>query len=244
MINITIAHITSGKKNVLFLRNWIRSGVRVVGDLMFTNSTLDVQFAYQKIACKQNIHCEIMLVKHALKPCEQILKQPDGTLNNIRRFRPREFYDMFKSQIIASNETMCTSNFLASYCAVDKEMQAFVAKVVQKKEKKLNEFTFKLLHGIMPCNQNLFRWKNRPYDICDLCQEIQTIEHLLYNCSYLKPLWNVVDLVFETKVNFIQILGLDELFDHGFVTTLICFLIYKEWLLLHQKIEKEILSYV
>ena len=36
----------------------------------------------------------------------------------------------------------------------------------------------------------------------------------------------------ETKVNFIQILGLDEHFDHGSVTTLICFLTYKEWLLL------------
>ena len=81
-------------------------------------------------------------------------------------------------------------------------MQVFVAKVVQEKEKKLKEFNFKLLHGIMLCNKNLFRWKIRPYDICDVCQEIQTIEHLLYNCPYVKPLWNVVDLVFETKVNF------------------------------------------
>ena len=158
---------------------------------MFTNDTLDVQSAYQKIACKQNIHCEIMLVKHALQPYEQILKQPvNGTLNNIRRFRSREFYDMFKSQIIASNETMHISNFLASCCAADKEVQ-----VVQEKEKKLKEFNFKLLHGIMPCNKNLFRWKIRPYDICDVCQEIQTIEHLLYSCSYVKLLWNVVDLV-------------------------------------------------
>ena len=95
--NKYIANITHGKKNVLFLRNWIRSCARVVGDLMFTNGTLDVQFVYQKIACKQNIHCEIMLVKHALQPYEQILKQPvNGTLNNIRRFRSREFYDMFK----------------------------------------------------------------------------------------------------------------------------------------------------
>ena len=182
--NKYIVNITHGKKNVLFLRNWIRSGVRVVGDLMFTNGTLDVQFVYQKIACKQNIHCEIMLVKHALQPYEQILKQPvNGTLNNIRHFRSREFYDMFKSQIIASDETLRISNFLASYCAADKEMQAFVAKVVQEKEKKLKEFNFKLLHGIMPCNKNLFRWKIRPHDICDVCQEIQTIEHLLYNCS-------------------------------------------------------------
>ena len=46
---------------------------------------------------------------------------------------------MFKSQIIAGNEIMSISNFLASYCAADKEMQAFVAKVVKKKEKKNSE---------------------------------------------------------------------------------------------------------
>ena len=35
-----------------------------------------------------------------------------------------------------------------------------------------------------------------------------------------------------TRVNFIQILGVDELFNYGSVTILICFLIHKEWLLL------------
>ena len=48
----------------------------------------------------------------------------------------------------------------------------------------------------------------------------------------MKPFRNIVDLVYGTKVNFIQILGVDELFNYGSVTTLICFLIYKEWLLL------------
>ena len=63
--------------------------------------------------------------------------------------------------------------------------------------------------------KNLFGWKIRPYDICDVCQEVQTIEHLLYDCSYVKPLWNIVDLAYVTKVNFIQILGVDELFNYG-----------------------------
>ena len=57
---------------------------------------------------------------------------------------------MFKLQIIASHDSTRISNFLAAYCATDKEMQAFSAKVVQTKEKKLKEFNFKLLHGILP----------------------------------------------------------------------------------------------
>ena len=92
-----------------------------------------------------------------------------------------EFYDMFKSQIIASNETMRISNFLASYCAADKEVQAFVAKVVQEKEKKLKEFNFKLLHGIMPCNKIFFDGKLdhmifvtyvRKYKLLNICYTI------------------------------------------------------------------------
>ena len=75
-----------------------------------------------------------MLVKHALQSYQQILKQPvTGMLNNIKRFRSKEFYVMFKLQITASHESMRISNFLASYCAADNEMQAFSAKVVQEK---------------------------------------------------------------------------------------------------------------
>ena len=33
--NKQITKMTKGKKNVLFLRNWIRSGIRKVGDLIF-----------------------------------------------------------------------------------------------------------------------------------------------------------------------------------------------------------------
>ena len=107
----------------MFLRNWIRSGVGVIGDLRFKNGILDEQFAYQKIACKQNIHCEIILVKHALQPYQQILKQPiTGILTSVKRFRSKEFYDMFELQIIASHESMRISNFLAAYCPADKEM--------------------------------------------------------------------------------------------------------------------------
>ena len=93
-------------------------------------------------------------MKHALQPYRQMLKQPvTGILTNIKRFRSKDFYDMFQLKIIASHESMRISNCVAAYCAADKEMQAFSAKVVQTKEKKLKEFNFKLLHGILPCKR-------------------------------------------------------------------------------------------
>ena len=51
--NKFITHDVGCKKNVLFLRNWIRSGVREVGDLTFTNGVLDERSMYHRIICKK-----------------------------------------------------------------------------------------------------------------------------------------------------------------------------------------------
>ena len=65
----------------------------------------------------------------------------------------------------------------------------YTEKVWLEKEIKLKEFNFKVLHGILPCNKNLKQWKIRTSDCCDVCGEIQTIEHLLWNCRYVGSLW-------------------------------------------------------
>ena len=73
--NKYIIHNNKGKKNVLFLRNWIRSGVRNVNDLHFKDGLLDVNKTYEQILSKQNIHCEIKLVKQALTPFKAFINQ-------------------------------------------------------------------------------------------------------------------------------------------------------------------------
>ena len=55
----------------------------------------------------------------------------------------------------------------------------FVNEIISEKEIKLREFNFKLLHGILPCNSNLKRWRKTNSDRCDVFGEKQTIEHLL-----------------------------------------------------------------
>ena len=63
------------KNRVLFLRNWIRRGIRKVGDLVFSNGILDERFIYQKLTVRQNIYCDILLVKNALLPYQQCIMQ-------------------------------------------------------------------------------------------------------------------------------------------------------------------------
>ena len=55
-----------GKTMVLFLRNWIRSGVNKVRDLCFVDGKLDVDRMYDKIVHKGNIYTEILTVRKSI----------------------------------------------------------------------------------------------------------------------------------------------------------------------------------
>ena len=97
---------------------------------------------------------------------------------------------------------------------------------------KLREFNFKLFHEILPCNVNLRRWGIKISNECDVCGMPQTIEHLLFSCDYVRPLWRVVQSVFDIIISFESILGVDNTCDYDNIVTLVSFLIYKEWLVL------------
>ena len=58
------AHV-AGKKNVLFFRNWIRSGIRKVS-VVLTNAILSENHINQKLIYKQNMYAEIMTTKDRL----------------------------------------------------------------------------------------------------------------------------------------------------------------------------------
>ena len=100
-----------------------------------------------------------------------------------------------------------SDKILAPYCSNSDASGVFTRKVVSEKEIKLKEFNFKVLHKILPCNENLKRWRIKASDECDVCGLPQTIEHLLLTCRYVTPLWQIVDSVFDINVSFETILS-------------------------------------
>ena len=227
--------MTKGQKNVLFLRNWIRSGIRKVWDLIFTDGILDENCIYQRLIGKQNVYSEIMIVMEALRPYQQNLIEMQTIEMHRRALRKsRDFYQIYLQQLLDSIGEP-SKDYLKRYNITSNDdiyRQVFTNKVKIEKEIKLKEFNFKLLHGILPCNKNLEKWKIRANDKCDVCGSSQTIDHLLYNCNYVRPLWRLVERKFGIIISFEQILGLDPLFEYDSITSIISFLIYKEWLLL------------
>ena len=51
------------------------------------------------------------------------------------------------------------------------------------KDTTILNFQFKITHRILACNYNLEIWNIRENNRCDLCNEIDTVEHMLLLCS-------------------------------------------------------------
>ena len=220
------------KKCVLFLRNWIRSGVNGIKDLRFVDGKLDENFVLHKIRDSNNIWQEMFIVKNALLPYQEYLRNitTSTSVHPCLKFRKsKEYYVLFHE--IVTNDVPSVTHFLAKYYTGDNALYIYRKKIRFQKETKLKEFNFKLLHGILPCNLNLFRWKIRESDQCDVCGLPQNIEHLLFACVYVKPLWQKVEQTFDVRVNFDTIVGIHNDVCPDFLITLLSFLIYKEWLI-------------
>ena len=206
--------------------------MRKVKDLKFIDGQLDVDYMYDKIRNKENIYCELLLVKKALLQYKHSISQYQTIPYTYHTpASSKEFYNMFRNE--TAEFDVIRNSYLDMYCDdFESIVHAFKAKIVTENEIKLKEFNYKLLYGILSCNKNLKKWKIKDSDVCDVCDQIQTIEHLLLVCNYVKPLWIIVNNTFDIHVQFYQILGLDKSFNYDAIVTLVCFVMYKEWLLL------------
>ena len=83
----------------------------------------------------------------------------------------------------------------------------------------------------MPCNENLEKWKIKVSNLCDVCDQPQSIQHLIFDCPYVKPIWQTIKTCFQIDVTFPLILDINISSPYNNLFTVISFLIYKEWLL-------------
>ena len=91
--------------------------------------------------------------------------------NRVKLRKSKDYYNVFKFQAAPQTDKTRISNYLIPFCNNDEEVIAFTKKVALGKEIRLKEFNFRVLHGILPCNLNLMRWKISDSHECDICGE-------------------------------------------------------------------------
>ena len=56
----------------------------------------------------------------------------------------------------------------------------------------LEEFNYKLLNNIVPCGYVINKWKANISKYCDVCGELETTKHMLYDCDRIYQLWRKI----------------------------------------------------
>ena len=89
-----------------------------------------------------------------------------------------------------------------------------------------------IIHNILPCNDNLYKWRIKEDIKCDLCDKVQTIGHLLFECVFVKKIWKLVEKMLDCKIANEDILcGFENNLFANYISNISAFVIYKYWLL-------------
>ena len=204
-------------------------------DLRFKDGLLDCESMYNIIQNKRNLLIEIQIVYDALRPYKQYILNNDNripTTSTIMAFaKSKSIYELLikqKTQDITPNTLPFSANINPNSnisCILRRKM-------ITIKEIKLREFNFKIIHNILPCNQNLKRWRITQEDKCDICEEVQSIKHLLFECGAIKRLWELVEEIINCKITYYEVIcGFDKNLFANYITNITAFVIYKDWLL-------------
>ena len=69
-------------------------------------------------------------------------------------------------------------------------------------EIRLRWFNIRILHRIIATNKYLFRCRIKNSPLCSLIQnEIETVEHLVFNCDRIKDIWSQVESWIKERVD-------------------------------------------
>ena len=228
------------KKKVFFFKNWVESGFIYIKDLKFINGVLDCMEMYNLIDDKRNLLIELNIIRKAFLPFSLTLNQnqQNQALNTCNQNKAvyknsKTIYNTLIEIKTSHITNMSTQVEFFKKPEVSSEA-VFRDKLIIIKENKLREFNYKLMFNILPCNLNLKRWKVTDSDICDVCNNVQTAKHLLFDCSYVKPLWEVMESILGVTIEYSDIIcgfHQDKCIFANYLSNICAYTIYKDYLI-------------
>ena len=193
----------------IYFSNWIKSGVKTLKDILIENGKINIEFLYRKINNTQNIISEISRLQKCLAPYNDIIRNNIPNDNTVTDTPLYNINDQVVDNILSKKSIFFYENIKHTKKEIPKSQDRWVAilkipisnfnqiytiKVKNIKDYKLAETNFKILHYILPCAANLVNWKKSLSNKCSVCNEVETIEHLLFHCNYAQHIWKNISL--------------------------------------------------
>ena len=226
----------------LHFQSWISAGLLSLGDLQFTNGSLDTSYIMNKVQNKRNIYAEIYQVIETLKPYKQLFAnfnhnpEPNIPATNCLPIYSNMVCQSYYKKLINHKKQVQNLDKWSSTLNINIDesyrMQIFNNKVLAIKEKKLAEFNFKVLHCILSNGYLLSKWNSDISKNCELCDNENTIYHMLLRCSLAKEVWHRLEIVLNIHLSEEQIiLGHKDDASLNYILSFVSYEIYKFWLI-------------
>ena len=219
----------------LFSQTFINSGYIYVKDVLLENGKMKNDI-YENLVCKKNYFRTISMIQSALKPYKHLrfsedYTHPDIQESNIVFEKCKWFYGEILKQKAVTAKAI---KHWTDYFETDVEWyQVYCNKLKSQLETKIAEFNYKLINGILPTGNNLFKWKRAHDTCCIYCHTLyHDAKHLLFECMHLSNIWDNVSTTINDDVTWhTVVLGNDEKQYVNLIVSLLCFIIYKMFLI-------------
>lgn len=213
------------KKKSLFFQTWFDRGI------IWTNQIIN-EFgeiiSYNNLITKYQIpvsYLEYIIISTAIpKGLRQLLK--GSTFIQTQKIEKQVFIGQIdvttkkcsnkfiRNNIQSASRPAAISHWNSVYGEIDFSRAWLVGKKLCINNK-IEEVTFKILHNIYPAKKTLQRFKlDINYNCCFCDNEVETIPHLFYRCSYSKAFWiNAQTFISDSTKQTIGLQESDILFN-------------------------------
>ena len=251
-------NIKCGSKTIFF-KDFYNKNMKIVGDIVQSNRIISFNEAKNKFGLKDGDFLKYLSVVAAIpsewrmlinsdvvnKRFEEnkyVLKNGSNT-KDLLKCKTKDFYSIMIDEYCEPPVAVGKWNEL--YNNIDWEF-AFSLAFKTLKDTKIQTLQYKILTNIFPCNSKLYRWKVAASPRCNLCYEIDTIEHYICECDAVKEFWNSFQLwwkgIFDCYIHLSVrdiIFGVQEN-NHTLKSLNYCILLAKRYIYAHKYKGKKI----
>jgi len=242
-----------------FYKSWFKSGIIHVQDLLNESGKL---LSHKEIMERYKVHVKPMeflslvnaIPKMWLKSIDVDFVRVENVLDKVKekitKLKSNQVYwsllDNFVKQPTAIAKWISEFPFLHDndFCAIFKIPNILT-------DAKIQSFQYKILNRIIPCNNMLYIWGIVESVACNLCEQIDTIEHYFFYCNSCKIFWQSLSAwlneLFEV---YIPIKITDVLFgithrktQDEIMSILNVIIMYGKWFIHIRKLEQKTFSF-
>ena len=210
------------KGKCLYIKNWIESGILYVNDILDGNGRIIRETVLiERLHNRSNWIAEYHMVKGVCKIVEKISSKLENTsvrigdtiprifamnkLNDVINKRTGFYYNILRNQSfkIPYMQTVWCKLLDLDYLLFQKSWsRIYVIKIKQMPIKKLAEFNYKLLAGILPCGQLLSKWIEDIPLSCTVCNIKEDLKHMLFEWKKAKDIWSQISSILRVNIQW------------------------------------------